>query len=1247
MKLIESLRKKLTEKKNELNKVGISTKDDYYLNENIYTFETAYKKVVENVFKESYDNVTNSFDMYEEMIDGSCDETKIIEEIINHIDSRYLDEEIERTEVLGCKVEKGHTIEEYREKFGELYDEGELWDFSVEDFENGAVEPDPDKTYWLLEDEDGELRYFEVCEDCVECKESKELNEATSNFPIYFSMEYDLPLLIYFNYDEVLDKMDYEDDYPNEEDFEKEEDYWEAKEAFEEKYFNDFEYCILDEDEHERLEDKIYDFNSKSKELEYESDYSEPRLSLEPGYYEASYIDIDSDLDYLKENAPEVAEEQYQRLLKFLEEIKKEFGLTELELASGPASNGETGFRKVECYKLKEELSLEDKKENVRKAYSGGDMFDVYSQFELIDKNKTEEIAEKAVRESSYAKEMGLESLEDLWKGFEDGGNEDFDEVLLEVIHALDSAFETNIYDESLDEEKKKKNKKNEGPLISMVPDPEKSTELLNKELDVGDIVCEEKEEGVAREEYCLMVDGDNIDCYNDEEEAIKSARHYAKEMKERGLDRNVRVLLVKYGPKDEHGDEEELGCETIWAVKFDESLKEDNHDDKKDIVEYGIVYINHDDSDERGDIFETEDKAREFAKGIDKEKYNGYRIMKITSHEDNGERIYDDEICVGSEVFDESLKESSEPIKDIPQKEALKKALERFDENGKIAHLKPWKIARGGYDLAFQLYYNDLAVLDGINDGLGPTEIHLDQEVYNGYDARTLAEFVASVYPDCKIVDESLKESKKYSSDKVLTESKLEKTTFEDVFKAGDKKYSKYISKLEDVLGAEELYGGGILEIKNIICHMTYNIYDDGVDAEFEFQFDALVDGDFDEDEMKPHWIRFKLFNDGPAFNGYYTEYGPEVEPKDEVMMDVSCYKGNQAIIELLQEAGYEPTYNGVETLLLDNVDDTYETDEGLKEGKTSAQRYNDRMNKIFDGAKNLDIAQRDFLIKNGVAPEEAEKLYQDTGLHGSPLQQKLIDLGLKDEFFAKYDFKSGTLKENKEDKKEIFSNIIETLKSEKEYKITLDNGNKLYAKIIGQDKGNDLQYNFYILDKNGKELENGQVDFNAPEDEIYSAYEYVLNCGLDESLKEKYYDNDNILDALQELGFKSQDKCVYKYTGTGHFPEVVARLQDKFGKFKYVDEDKQIIEINCNESLCEEDEEEYLSDKITAVLDDAGILYGDVVEYEDAVNIVGVDEEEWEEVREAIEAELPGHEVLVPSEDHEEYDDEIIIKK
>lgn len=82
------------------------------------------------------------------------------------------------------------------------------------------------------------------------------------------------------------------------------------------------------------------------------------------------------------------------------------------------------------------------------------------------------------------------------------------------------------------------------------------------------------------------------------------------------------------------------------------------------------------------------------------------------------------------------------------------------------------------------------------------------------------------------------------------------------------------------------------------------------------------------------------------------------------------------------------------------------------------------------------------------------------------------------------------------------------------------------------------------------------------------------------------------------------------------------------------------------CDEKEVKDEEEDTLADDITKVLDDYGILYGDIVDYEDRVNIVGVDEEEWIEVADAISDEL-GLEVLVPDSDHEEGDDELIVKK
>lgn len=49
------------------------------------------------------------------------------------------------------QIECGKTLEEYMEKYGEAYNNGELWDFSAEDVNGGAIDLDPDTTYWEID----------------------------------------------------------------------------------------------------------------------------------------------------------------------------------------------------------------------------------------------------------------------------------------------------------------------------------------------------------------------------------------------------------------------------------------------------------------------------------------------------------------------------------------------------------------------------------------------------------------------------------------------------------------------------------------------------------------------------------------------------------------------------------------------------------------------------------------------------------------------------------------------------------------------------------------------------------------------------------------------------------------------------------------------------------------------------------------------------------------------------------------
>ena len=71
--------------------------------------------------------------------------------------------------------------------------------------------------------------------------------------------------------------------------------------------------------------------------------------------------------------------------------------------------------------------------------------------------------------------------------------------------------------------------------------------------------------EDASRVEYCVMdKQNNNIECFDSLEDAIA----FAKDNK------GVRALEVRYGPKDEHGDETELGAEEVWSLE-EESLEE------------------------------------------------------------------------------------------------------------------------------------------------------------------------------------------------------------------------------------------------------------------------------------------------------------------------------------------------------------------------------------------------------------------------------------------------------------------------------------------------------------------------------------------------------------------------------------------------------------------------------------------------------------------------------------------------
>lgn len=243
-----------------------------------------------------------------------------------------------------------------------------------------------------------------------------------------------------------------------------------------------------------------------------------------------------------------------------------------------------------------------------------------------------------------------------------------------------------------------------------------------------------------------------------------------------------------------------------------------------------------------------------------------------------------------------------------------------------------------------------------------------------------------------------------------------------------------------------------------------------------------------------------------------------------------------------------------------------------------------------------------------------------------------------------------------NKKEYKELLSQFRELAKKHDENTIWLkgDYGVACNGDII--DKTDDLIVCKESLkeDKEEPRLEtfDEQMDFLAKdEQEAIDGYEKVLALVDDEHVKEQL---NKILEeerAHKEFleAVKSDKSLVYSHEDKEEEPK--EDDDDNIDGFNFKDDEVVVDDDfswddldNVDESLNED--KEYLSDKITTVLDDYGILYGDINDYDDRVNIVGVDESEWDEVVDAIKSEL-GRDVVVPDVDHEEFDDELIVYK
>lgn len=391
MNKIEQLRKELNNARDKLVAKGCKWDPDTGNLMDIKPFEIAYQAAIENVFPGCiWWELTNYWDIFDAMVQGVNDKD-MIDEIIAHIDPDAFEddfgciEEDSDGDPILCKEEAEPEIKYYECEFELAEPEQgtysicikgarkptakEAESFCKKDMEIlglkkcVAVDEIDHKDAVLSYDMGNEANFpiFGINEPRLgsieeeDAEASVKLNEGTSNFR---SSDY-FDLLVFYTYDEFMDIIKYDPEYPNEEQFTTDlgdgdfhvdyDAFEEAKEDFIEKAWDKNEICVLDEDQQERLQDKLDDFNSETKSIARELDEDDAynlediKLRIEPGYYSGSYIYIEHE-NYFEYISEKVAKEQEKRISDFLESLRNEFGLTKLGVAWGPASNGETGY---------------------------------------------------------------------------------------------------------------------------------------------------------------------------------------------------------------------------------------------------------------------------------------------------------------------------------------------------------------------------------------------------------------------------------------------------------------------------------------------------------------------------------------------------------------------------------------------------------------------------------------------------------------------------------------------------------------------------------------------------------------------------------------------------------------------------------------------------------------------------------------------------------------------------------------
>lgn len=88
--------------------------------------------------------------------------------------------------------------------------------------------------------------------------------------------------------------------------------------------------------------------------------------------------------------------------------------------------------------------------------------------------------------------------------------------------------------------------------------------------------------------------------------------------------------------------------------------------------------------------------------------------------------------------------------MKEILNIQGLRRMLSDFKENGRHASYGRWSIARGGYDLWFEVYHNDKPLMGCVD---GTLEVYVRHDEYEGLDRAV--KIILDVYKDIRMEEE------------------------------------------------------------------------------------------------------------------------------------------------------------------------------------------------------------------------------------------------------------------------------------------------------------------------------------------------------------------------------------------------------------------------------------------------------------------------------------------------------------